>query len=118
MRAARIRMGWLAREAWKASAVPWKLDRMPAGNPSSRSAAWTASTAWLRETPRARLKDRVTEGNWPWWLTDSGVVLGTKRVKPLMGTCAPVGDLTYTDLSASGFCWNCGSTSRTTRYWL
>ena len=58
-----------------------------------RSAAWMLVTASPSATPGARLKDSVTAGKKPWWLTASGVVLAAKRVMALSGTW-PVGDLT------------------------
>src|SRR5580765_3834938 len=94
MRAARMSRGWVASEAWKAWAVPWKLGRMEAGSPICRSAFLMAVTAWPRATPGARLKDSVTAGNWPWWLMARGVVPGTKRVNEDRGTCAPDADFT------------------------
>ena len=50
---------------WKAAAVPWKLARMLGGRPSSRSTSSIARVAWPRDTPGARLNERVTAGNWP-----------------------------------------------------
>ena len=37
-------------------------------------------------TPGARLNERVTAGNWPWWLIVSGAVLLLKRATVLIGT--------------------------------
>ena len=84
----------MASDAWKAWAVPWKFPRSVAGKPAWRSAACTAFTASPRATPAARLNDSVTAGNWPWWLTSSGVVRGAKCVKALSGTWAPVDERT------------------------
>ena len=56
-------MGWLASDAWKAWAVPWKLARIEAGMFICRSAAWMLTTASPRAKPGARLKDKVTAGN-------------------------------------------------------
>ena len=92
--AARISIGWVASEAWKAWAVPWKLARTAAGMLISRSAAWMLCTASLSAMPGARLNESVTDGKKPWWLTASGVVLGAKRVMALSGTWAPVEDFT------------------------
>ena len=39
----------------------------------------------------ARLKENVTTGNWPWWLTVMGTELNSTRLKALSGTCPPVG---------------------------
>ena len=64
---------------WKACAVPWKLpsqrDRRRAGR---ACICWMRSTAWPSAVPGARLKERVTAGNWPWWLTVSGAILLVK----------------------------------------
>src|SRR2546426_10557201 len=118
MRAARMRRGWLAREAWKAWAVPWKPAWMEAGRPISRSAVWMARTAWPRETPGARLKESVTAGNWPWGLMARAGGPVSKWLKAESGTWAPVADLTEMALRASGACWDWGATPRTTWYWL
>ena len=87
-------MGWLASEAWKAWAVPWKLARMEAGSPIPRSTPSMAFTASPSATSGARLNDRVTDGSCPWWLTCSGVMPGVMCVKALRGTWAPVGERT------------------------
>ena len=34
----------------------------------------SAAVASDRETPSGRLKEMVAAANWPWWLTDSGVL--------------------------------------------
>ena len=34
----------------------------------------------------ARLKETVTDGNWPWWVIESGSVVFSKWVKALSGT--------------------------------
>src|SRR5262249_22613789 len=94
MRAARIKSGSLASDAWNAWAVPWKLARCDGGGPMSRSVARMARTAWPSDTPGARLNDSVTAENCPWWLMARGVALAVERVKALSGTCAPVADLT------------------------
>src|SRR5262245_19613020 len=93
-RAARMRMGWLASDAWKACAVHWKLARMEGGMFICRSADWMLATAAPRATPGARLNESVTAGKKPWWFTASGVVLSAKWVKAERGTCLPVLDLT------------------------
>ena len=56
-------------EAWKACAVPWNEPLSVAGAQIAFDAL-TLSTAWPSDTPGARLKDSVTAGNWPWWLTE------------------------------------------------
>ena len=47
------------------------------------------STAAPSDTPGARLKETVTAGNWPWWLTRSGVARSSMVVKVESGTCPP-----------------------------
>src|ERR1700691_6264889 len=42
--------------------------------------------AWPSEALSDRLKETVTEGNWPWWLIDSDSVPGSMWVKALRGT--------------------------------
>src|ERR1700746_2119638 len=93
-REARLGGGWLASDAWKACAVPWKLARIEGGMFICRSAAWMLATASPRATPGARLNESVTAGKKPWWFTASGVVLSAKCVKADRGTCLPVLDLT------------------------
>src|SRR5262249_57113451 len=94
MRAARMSSGSLASAAWKAWAVPWKVARIDGGMAISRSAARIASTAWPREARGARLNEKVTAGNWPWWLMASGASVGVKWAQGLRRTGAPVVDLT------------------------
>jgi hypothetical protein len=69
-----MRMGSLASDSWKACAVPAKLPRMVAGSRISVSASWIASTACPSATPAGRLKEMVTDGNWPEWLMLRGAV--------------------------------------------
>ena len=64
----------MASEAWKAWAVPVKLPWMVAGRPISCWALSMAVDGVAQRTPGGRLNEIVTEGNWPWWLTDSGGV--------------------------------------------
>src|SRR2546428_13424278 len=118
MRAARMRSGWLAREAWKAWAVPWKVALMEVGKAIWRSAARIASTASPREKPGARLKERVTAGNWPWWLTAKGGRAGSEWGKAVRGAWAPGADLKQRGLVASGACPEPGATSGTAGDWL
>ena len=49
---------------------------MLAGSPICRVAASMAATASPRATPPARLKEMVTAGNCPRWLTESEVLVG------------------------------------------
>ena len=59
-----------------------------------RSAAWMASTAWPSATLGARLNERVTAGNWLWWVSESAVIEGEILVTMLSGTGAPFADFT------------------------
>ncbi len=51
--------------------MPWNEPVTVGGAPRSSRAFSTAWVAWPRETPGARLNDRVAAGNWLWWLIDS-----------------------------------------------
>ncbi len=84
--------GWVASESWNACATPAKRPWMLAGRPIRRAAFCTAATASPSATPGARLKEMVTAGKRPWWLTWSGAELGSKRVSAVRGTVAPVLD--------------------------
>ena len=50
--------------------------------------------AWPSAAPGARLNEMVTQGNWPWWFTDSGSVPVSKCVNALNGTAVPEDDVT------------------------
>src|SRR5438034_775912 len=73
MTAARMRIGSLASEAWKARAAPRKPLWIDGGRPISRAAPLMASTASPSEAPGARLNEIVTAGNWPWCAITRGV---------------------------------------------
>ena len=49
-----------------------------------------ASTASPSAYRGARLKDSVTDGNWPWWLMVSGATFSVKRATALSGTWTPL----------------------------
>src|ERR1039458_2165070 len=73
--AVRIRMGSVLSDCWYASSVPGKKPGMVEGVPS-RFCNWLMlDVASLNDKFDARLKDTVTEGNKPVWLTASGIVL-------------------------------------------
>jgi len=114
--AARISSRVLSSEAWKASAAPWKLLRMPRGRPSSASAARIALTASPSATSGARLKDRVTAGNCPRWLMASIVRRSLMRATDESGTLPPPAAGMWMCSSEAGLCWKSGPTSSTTRY--
>src|ERR1700720_2376967 len=83
--AARIRIDSLASDDSKAWAVPWKLGSMLAGMPSSLVTSLIRCTAAPSDAPGARLNDRVTTGNWLWWLIAIGDGIETARTSPSSG---------------------------------
>src|ERR1700677_117705 len=85
-RGARISRASLSWEFSKAAAVPWKLDCTLAGKFMFLAVLLMASMAWPSEALSDRLKETVTEGNWPWWLIESGSVPGSMWVKAPRGT--------------------------------
>ena len=68
--AARIRSGSFVSEAWKALAVPWNDAWMSSGMWISCRVRSIAAAASPSDEPGGKLKEMVTHGNWPWWLTD------------------------------------------------
>ena len=54
--AARISIGSLASEVWKAAAVPWKLAWMLAGKPISCSACWIAFDGLAQRDARRQVE--------------------------------------------------------------
>src|ERR1700732_2369456 len=100
--AARIRIGVLLSELWNACALPWKLVAIEGGRWSSRVARWIAVTAAPIEVFGGRLKLRVTDGNWPWWLTAIGATVEVMVANWLSGTWVPLAEVAYMRLSASG----------------
>ncbi len=78
----------------KACAVPWNSAWTLGGRWMSSSALLIASTACPSDALAERLKESVTEGNWPWWSTESAVVVGTACAIARSGMAAPVGLLT------------------------
>lgn len=67
-----MRKGSLANDAWKVCAVPEKLPCTVLGMRMRCCICWIALTASLNAMPPARLKEMVTDGNWPWLLTAIG----------------------------------------------
>src|SRR5437773_1906337 len=88
MTAARMRIGSLASEAWKARAAPRKPVWIDGGRLISRAAPLMASTASPREAPGARLNEIVTAGNCPWWAMTSGAARSCTLATVARGTCA------------------------------
>ena len=76
-------------EAWKAWAVPWKLVVSVAGIRSSRSTLRISFTASPSATPGLRLKEMVTAGSWPRWLTVSGPTVRVSLATAFRGTSLP-----------------------------
>src|ERR1700719_2894191 len=62
---------------------------MLGGRPMSFFTLSTALTASPRDTLGAKLKDRVTTGNCPWWFTVIGTVVCSTREKALSGIWPP-----------------------------
>src|SRR5260370_33673958 len=60
------------------------------GIPMSRCACSIAFVASPKEPFGARLKEIVTAGNCPWWVTARGAVRGLKWLNVLSGTAAPL----------------------------
>jgi hypothetical protein len=81
------------REDWKAWAAPWKFVTTVVGK-LSRACRVISATAGPRATPGLRLKEIVTAGIWPWWLTVSGPTVGTRRATESRGTSCPDADRT------------------------
>ena len=70
-----------------------------------------AVTAVPSDMPGCRLKEIVTEGSWPVWLTDSGPAPVLTRATLSSGIRRPLLDRTYRLESArSGLCWNSRAT--------
>src|SRR5215469_205074 len=62
---------------------------MLAGRRSSLFALFTESMAAPSDACGARLNERVTTGNWPWWLMVSGPDDSAICEKIWSGTCSP-----------------------------
>src|ERR1700738_1039660 len=60
------------------------------GIPMSRCACSMAFVASPSEPFRARLKEIVTAGNWPWCVTARGALWVSKWLNVLSGTAAPL----------------------------
>ena len=61
--------------------APWKADVLFGGVDGHHRFA-------QRNAGRQIEKDSVMAGNWPWWLTEKDVPVGSKCVKAESGTCA------------------------------
>ena len=60
------------------------------GTLSFVTAPWIRWTAWLSETPGARLNDSVTDGIWPRWLIVAGPTDLSKCATADSGTSCPL----------------------------
>src|SRR5215469_369596 len=86
---------------WNAWATPWKLVVTVAG--TSVRAIWFISfTASPSGTPGFKLKDTVTAGNWPRWLTVRGPRVRVSLATSSSWTSLPDDDRTYSNFSRSG----------------
>src|SRR5271154_1534453 len=85
-RAARISSASLEREFSKAAAVPWKPDWTLGGKSRFFTSLLMVSMAPPSAALPARVKEMVTEGNWPWWLMDSASVPRVMWVNAPKGT--------------------------------
>src|SRR5574338_584837 len=101
--AARMSRGWLARDSWKARAVPWKLPWTEVGTPRAARARSSAWAAWPRETPSGRLKLMVEAGKPLWWFTTRGVLVVSMRAKAARGTWPPPGVVKRKAAREAGF---------------
>src|SRR5579859_143666 len=90
IRAARINQTSLDKDERKDAAVPWNAAWIDSGMPISCCALSMAFVASPSDAPGARLKDKVTTGNCPWWLIASAVVRCSKWEKALNGTAEPL----------------------------
>lgn len=78
----------LAREVWKAWAVPWKTAWTPAGR-VSRARRSISRIAGPMAAWGLRLKEMVTEGSCPRWLTVRGATVSVRRATARRGTSSP-----------------------------
>src|ERR1022692_2685548 len=86
--AARISHSSLASEPRNAAAAPSNWICALAGRPIAACVFWIAVTASPSEAPGARLNEIVADGNWPMWLTTSGVARSLMRAMAVSGTCS------------------------------
>ncbi len=74
-------------DCWKACAVPWNVPWIVAGMPISRIAPSIAPRRVAQRLARRQVeRDRAWRRTAPWWLTESGVVPGSKCAKADSGT--------------------------------
>src|ERR1700748_3068326 len=102
---------------WNACAVPWNEPVMVSGILICATAPSRRSTAWLSETPGARLNDNVTDGTWPRWLIVDAPTERSKCATADSGTSWPLLECTYNCPSTAGSFCRVGSTCISTQYW-
>src|ERR1035438_2085636 len=100
--AARISHSSLASEPRNAAAAPWNWICALAGRPISACVFWMPVTASPSEAPGERLNEIVADGNWPIWLTTSGVARSLMRAMAVSGTCIDACVLTPDELADDG----------------
>src|SRR2546427_7201595 len=81
-------------ESWNACAAPWKLVAIVDGKVCA-AIVCTADTASPSAKPGFKLKEIVTDGSCPVWLTDSGPTDVSARATALSGINRPNEDRTY-----------------------
>src|SRR5271157_6310297 len=79
-----------AQDCWYANSVPAKKPCSEEGVPSRFCICVMLEVASLNDTPGARLKETVTDGNKPVWLIDKGVVLAWPLATASSGMFLPL----------------------------
>src|ERR1700733_2088090 len=74
---------------------------MLGGRPISSLALLTASTASPSAALGARLNDKVTTGNWPWWLMAMGALWVSVVLNAASGTWPPFGNAVVDAIGAA-----------------
>src|SRR5579885_561461 len=105
----------LPSEDWNCSAAPANMVVMVEGSVLSASVL-TSASALPSDAPGARLKEMVTEGICPLWLTDSGPIVVAILTKASSGTILPSAERTYSSDRVEGSAWYLGSSSSSTQY--
>jgi len=95
-------------------AVPWKLPLTLGGQLHVINDFFDGLGGIPSAMPGARLKESVTAGNCPWWLTERLVLEVLNLAKLESGTILPAEDLTKIFSSAEGSSKSRGETSRIT----
>src|SRR5258705_13482111 len=82
--------------------VPWKFALIVAGIRNSRIPSLTPFAASPSEKPGRKLKEIVTAGSWPKWLTLNGPTERFMLTPASRGTSDPLDDRMYNLERASG----------------